>query len=108
MRSALPDIVAQHLPSGYEPSPGVKLVLPSEGEHSIESVNTWIRTEDWYPDSLGSIVWFGDDGVGNLLGWKPDTSQAVLWNPEDGDALQRECSVKELWEFILNGYRDAT
>src|SRR5687768_10583213 len=74
----LPDEVSKHLPQGHEPTPGVKLVLPMHGAHGIAAVNEWLRAEDWYPSSLKSVVWFGDDGTGNLFGWKPKERTAIL------------------------------
>ena len=68
-------------------------------------MQVWIRAEDWYPSALDRIVWFGDDGTGNLLGWDPDALQAILWNPEDGDAPWKTGPVNELWRFIQNGYK---
>ena len=104
----LPDEVSRHLPQGHEPKPGVKLVLPMRGDGGIAAVNAWLRTEDWYPPSLDSVVWFGNDGTGNLFGWKPKERTAVLWNPADGETPRKEGGVEELWAFVLNHYTDAT
>lgn len=103
----LPDEVSRHLPGGHEPTPGVKLVLPMKGAHGIAAVNEWLRAEDWYPSSLKTVVWFGDDGTGNYFGWKPEERKAILWNPEDGEMPWKEGSVEELWAFVLNNYADA-
>ena len=104
--SQLPQEVRAHLPNGYESSQGVWLVLPTDNgaERSVSATNTWLRAEDWYPVSLQSIIWFGDDGIGNFLGWDPDAGYAILWNPEDGDEVWRTGSVAELWDFIVRGY----
>src|SRR5678815_3932767 len=102
----LPESVRAHLPNGYEAGQGVWLVLPLSGDpqRSVLGINNWLPCEDWYPPKLASIVWFGDDGVGNMLGWDPEQSRAILWNPEDGDEPWRTGSVEELWAFIVNGY----
>jgi hypothetical protein len=105
----LPEEVLAHLLGGYEPRQGVWLVLPADDgtQNSIAAVNSWIRVLDLYPEALQSIVWFGQDGAGNVLGWDPESSRAILWNPED-DEPWWEGSVTELWRFILDGYTDAT
>jgi len=107
MRHDLPADVVQYLPSGHEASPGVWLVLPQSGKdgRDIESVNAWLRAEDWYPAGLQDVVWFGDDGVGNFFGWRPKLAIAVLWNPEDGDEPFRVGSVSDLWNFVAAGYK---
>jgi hypothetical protein len=105
--SQLPHDVQMHLPSGYEASQGVWLVLPAEHGHSISEVNDWIRLEDWYPASLQSIIWFGDDGIGNFIGWDPAAGYAILWNSEDGEEPWRIGTVAALWNFITNGYVEA-
>src|SRR5687768_7827518 len=85
MRSDLPAEIVKHLPDGYQPKQGVWLVLPESDSmrDGIATVNSWIRSEDWYPQSMQDVIWFGDDGVGNLFGWRPKLERAVLWNPED-------------------------
>ncbi|MGF6243978.1 hypothetical protein P3T42_005743 [Paraburkholderia sp. GAS38] len=98
-----PAEIRDHLPQGYRIEPGAWLVLPDD---KLTDMQVWIRAEDWYPSSLDRIVWFGDDGTGNLLGWDPDALQAILWNPEDGDAPWKTGPVNELWQFIQNGYKD--
>jgi hypothetical protein len=107
MISLLPPEVLQHLPAGHQSAQGVWLVLPEPGEadRGITAVNSWIRAEDWYPSALSSVVWFGDDGVGNFIGWAPDQKKAILWNPEDGASPWREGSVQDIWAFIKNGYQ---
>ncbi|HEV2802595.1 MAG TPA: hypothetical protein VGW12_19135 [Pyrinomonadaceae bacterium] len=104
----LPEDVLAYLPGGYEPQQGVWLVLPSDDgtRNSIVAVNSWMPDLDMYPESLGPVIWFGEDGVGNFLGWDPERGRAVLWNPEDEEPW-REGTVSELWQFILNGYADA-
>jgi hypothetical protein len=106
----LPQEVQVHLPAGYESSPGIWFVLPADNgaQRSIVAANTWLRAEDWYPDSLQLVIWYGDDGVGNFFGWLPDLGEAILWNPEDGDEPWRQGSVSELWQFVLNGYSETT
>ncbi|MCK7576620.1 MAG: hypothetical protein MZV65_12435 [Chromatiales bacterium] len=110
MNAQLPEEIAKHLPNGYQPTPGVWLVLPeSDGvRDGINTVNSWLRAEDWYPTSLQNIIWFGDDGTGNFLGWDPKSSRALLWNPEDGEKPWKVGSVAMLWQFIESGYKDAT
>jgi hypothetical protein len=108
MLERLPTEVRNHLPGGYEAGQGVWLVLPASGSNGIFEVNSFLRSEDWYPSELAAVIWFGDDGTGNLIGWKPDEAHAVLWNPEDGHEPWREGSVSEIWQFILNGYADET
>jgi hypothetical protein len=110
MHTALPTEIAEHLPDGYQPSQGVWLVLPdSDGiRDGIATVNSWLRTEDWYPESLQDVIWFGDDGTGNMLGWRPQLGIAILWNPEDGETPWKQGSVKELWRFVVSGYKDAS
>jgi len=102
----LPEEITRHLPDGYQPKQGCWLVLPQtdKGRDGIATLNSWLRTQDWYPQALQAIAWFGDDGVGNLLGWNPGKSLAILWNPEDGASWWKEGSVAELWQFILGGY----
>jgi hypothetical protein len=103
----LPAEITEHLPGGYQPKPGIWLVLPQTAVvgHGIITLNSWIRANDWYPQSLQDVVWFGDDGVGNLLGWRPDLGVAVLWNPEDG-APWKDGSVSDIWRFLLDDYDD--
>ena len=97
-----------HLPRGYHPSPCVWLVLPEEATvgDSIVKVNESLRAEDWYPPVLEDVVWFGDDGTGNLFGWRPEQGIAVLWNPEDGEEPMKTGPVNTLWQYVLNGYKD--
>ncbi|MCX7059265.1 MAG: hypothetical protein NTZ11_00045 [Gammaproteobacteria bacterium] len=106
MIDKLPPDVLQQLPAGYQANQGVWLVLPEPGQadRGIRAVNAWLRAEDWYPAELNAVVWFGDDGVGNFIGWRPEQGVAVLWNPEDGAAPWREGTVQELWAFIESGY----
>ena len=110
MRASLPSEVTSYLPSGRLTPSGVWLVLP-EGDavrDGIATVNGWIRAEDWYPSSLQDVIWFGDDGAGNFFGWRPDLQKAVLWNPEDGAEPWKVGEVNALWQFVLDGYRDAS
>jgi hypothetical protein len=105
MHSELPPEITQHLPEGYQPSQGVWFVLPeSDGKDGIATVNSWMHEQNWYPQSLQDVIWYGDDGVGNFFGWRPKTSRAVLWNPEDADKLFKEGTIQELWDFVLGGY----
>jgi hypothetical protein len=106
--TGLPEEVLAHLPGGYEPRQGIWLVLPADDgtQNSIVAVNSWMRELDMYPESLQSIFWFGDDGVGNYLGWDAGRGRAILWNPEDEEPW-REGGVQDLWRFILNDYADA-
>ncbi|MGZ2749928.1 hypothetical protein [Burkholderia stagnalis] len=99
----LPPEVLQHLPDGYREDPGIWLVLP---EPKLKEMQIWIRAEDWYPDELQKIVWYGEDGTGNIFGWDPDAHHAILWNPEDGSSPWKIGAVTELWQFVRNGYRD--
>jgi hypothetical protein len=109
MTSSLPKEIAEHLPTGYQPTQGVWFVFPAgQGQHEIDGVNSWLRAEDWYPSSLQHVVWFGDDGTGNFFGWDPKEGVALLWNPEDGAEPWKQGTVGKLWEFVLNGYVDAT
>lgn len=107
MISLLPREIQEHLPLGYQPAQGVWLVLPEPGEanHGIAAVNSWLRAEEWYPSPLNTVVWFGDDGVGNFLGWVPEKRMVILWNPEDGESPWKEGSVQEIWAFVQGGYR---
>lgn len=107
MISSLPHEVLRHLPSGYQSEQGAWLVLPEPGDadRGIAAVNSWIRAGDWYPPALNSVVWFGDDGVGNFIGWIPDKKKAILWNPEDGPSPWREDTVHDIWAFIATGYQ---
>lgn len=109
MHTSLPIEITKYLPDGYQPSHGVWLVLPEVDDirDGITKVNSWLRAEDWYPTSLQDVIWFGDDGTGNMFGWRVQNAKAILWNPEDGEIPWKEGSVNELWEFVLNGYRDA-
>jgi hypothetical protein len=110
MSTNLPDEISKYLPAGYEPRQGVWLVLPEtggDGRDGIDTVNEWLRAEDWYPESLQKVIWFGDDGTGNFFGWDPQDATAILWNPEDGDNPLKTGAVSELWQFVLKGYRDA-
>jgi len=110
MRLELPTEISKHLPEGYEPEQGVWLVLPESDtvRDGIATVNSWIRAENWYPQSLQDVIWYGGDGTGNFFGWRPKLARAVLWNPEDGATPWKEGTVRELWDFVLNGYGDAT
>lgn len=107
MEEHLPNEIKQHLPLGFNPGFGTWLVLPSEdqeGRDGINTLNHWLREQDWYPVELGDILWFGDDGVGNLLGWDQTENIAVLWNPADGSECWHKSDVQSLWQFIQNGY----
>lgn len=107
MEEHLPNEIKQHLPLGFNSSLGTWLVLPSEdqeGRDGINTLNRWLREQDWYPIELGDILWFGDDGVGNLLGWDQTENIAVLWNPADGSECWHKSGVQSLWQFIQNGY----
>jgi hypothetical protein len=111
MNIDLPEEISKHLASGYEVKPGIWLVLPAtrQGQREgIQEVNVWIKAEDWYPEALREVVWFGDDGTGNFFGWDATQDKAILWNPEDGEEPWKVGSVNYLWQFVLNGYRDAT
>ena len=83
-------------------------MLPENDEKhdGIGTVNQWLRAEDWYPLQLQQIIWFGDDGAGNFFGWDPEAKAALLWNPEDGAEPSKRGSLDEVWQFVLNGYRD--
>lgn len=76
----LPREIQEHLPLGDQLPQGVWVVLPEPGDanHGITTVNSWLHTEDWYPAPLNTVVWFGDDGVGNFLGWVPEKGMAIL------------------------------
>jgi hypothetical protein len=106
MRFDLPPEITKHLPDGFQPRQGVWFVLPElDAKHDgIATVNSWIRAEDWYPQSLQDVIWYGDDGVGNLFGWRPKKAQAILWNPEDGDRPFKIGTIQELWDFVSRGY----
>ena len=97
----LPAEVSEKLPAGLESSEGCWLVMPRD---RLDSTNEWIRIEDWYPESLRYVIWFGDDGTGNFLGWNSSIESAILWNPEDGDDPIKIGSVQEIWAFVRNGY----
>jgi hypothetical protein len=107
----LPEEINRHLPNGYEAGSGVWLVLPENRlnqRDGIREVNGWLKAEDWYPESLRNVTWFGDDGTGNFFGWDADKAIAILWNPEDGDEPLKVGAVSDLWKFVLNGYSDVT
>jgi hypothetical protein len=108
MIASLPPEVTSNLPVGRLAPNGAWLVLPETDDtrDGIATVNSWLRAEDWYPETLQDVIWFGDDGVGNFFGWRPQQECAILWNPEDGDTPWREGAVIALWEFVLNGYKD--
>ncbi len=110
MHADLPTEITKHLPDGYQPSQGVWLVLPETDtvRDGITTVNSWLRAEDWYPKLFQDVIWFGDDGTGNMFGWRLKQQKAILWNPEDGETPWKEGNVKYLWQFVLNGYKDAS
>jgi hypothetical protein len=106
--SDLPSSVRSHLETGYMPRPGVWLVRPLDDgtQDAIVPMNQWLRGEEApYPAALAAVTWFGDDGVGNILGWDTSQRHAVLWNPAD-EAPWRVGPVEDLWRFVLNGYKD--
>ena len=71
-------------------------------------MNQWLRGEEaLYPAALADVIWFGDDGVGNIFGWSPAAREALLWNPEDEGAWHRG-SVEDVWRFAISGYREVT
>lgn len=78
------------------------------GKHGILEMNPWFHSQHWFPPELEEVIWFGDDGVGNIIGWNPASQQALLWNPEDGKTPWKKGSVQEIWRFVLNGYTDET
>ena len=107
--SALPEIIRCHFPDGLLGPTSIWLVLPETSDKcgwdgGAVGVNAWFRSLEWYPPELMAIIWFGDDGIGNLLGWDPDAQEAVLWNPEDGADLQKRCGVEDLWRDIVAMY----
>ena len=64
-----------------------------------------IRSEDWFPDTLKSVILLGNDGCGNNICYDWVTREAILWNPADGDDVQeRRPTVKELWSHIEDLY----
>jgi len=105
----LPDVIRAHLPKGLKDERGFSwLVLPEtriDNYDGITEMNQWIRQEDWYPEALADVIWFGDARDGNILGWHPKASKALLWNPEDGATPWKEGTVEELWQFIRNDYQ---
>jgi hypothetical protein len=107
MHENLPLEIQQHLPSGLECNSGAWFVLPAKHRvyPNIAELNSSLRKEDWYPKELGEIIWFGDDGTGNIIGWDDTPSIVILWNPEDGAEPWFKGTLKEVWEFILNGYQ---
>jgi len=73
--------------------------------HQIFSMNR-LKQEDWFPDSLKSLVILGDDGCGNLVCYDSIANDAVLWNSEDGERIQeRRATVSEIWDVIRDGYK---
>lgn len=63
--------------------------------------NNVIRSEDWFPFSIKSVVLLGDDGCGNNICYDSTSREAFLWNAADGDDVQeRRATVKEIWELI--------
>ncbi|AYD66101.1 hypothetical protein DVB37_20850 [Achromobacter sp. B7] len=106
----LPAIVKEHFQDGYHPSEGLWLVRPLDNgtEDCIRRMNDWLRGEEApYPLALSDVIWFGDDGVGNVIGWNPINQQALLWNPEDEEPWHYG-SVEEIWNFVQSGYQAAT
>lgn len=107
--AALPAVVRAHLENGHRPSDGMWLVRPLENgtQDCIQSMNQWLRGEEApYPAALADVIWFGDDGVGNIFGWSPSAHEALLWNPEDDEAWRRG-PVEEVWQFAMNGYGES-
>ena len=106
----LPDVVQPHLETGHRPSDGLWLVRPLEDgtQDRIRRMNEWLRGEEApYPAALASVIWFGDDGGGNIFGWSPTENVALLWNPEDEEPWHRG-SVEEVWQFVKDGYDTPT
>ncbi len=107
MEDQLPEIIKQQMPKGLNAGHGTWLVLPSRDVGDRDGINTtnkWLREQEWYPEALQAIIWFGDDGVGNLLGWDKSSESAVLWNPADGSECWHKDSVESVWQFIKNDY----
>lgn len=76
-------------------------------QNDIITVNKSLKLEEWFPQSMLKVILLGDDGVGNLVGYKTDTNEAILWNPEDGEWIQEtRSSVTEIWEFITELYEN--
>ena len=106
MENNLPNEIREYLPEGYDAGTGTWLVLPSHDSdrQGINTLNKWLREQEWYPRELDSIIWFGDDGVGNILGWLGSESCAVLWNPADGAECWHKDTLANVFAFIQNGY----
>lgn len=106
MIEKLPANISTHCPAGLKDHLGRWMVLPDDGQAgwTIESINRDLRLEDWYLAELSSIVWFGDDGSGNILGYSPDDDHVILWNSEDGPEPWRKDTFDSIVEFIKNDY----
>lgn len=107
MEHKLPIEITTHLPDGYTFGVGTWLVLPSESNNEVKGIselNVWLREQDWYPNELSDIVWFGDDGVGNMLGWVADESKAILWHPADGAEYWHKDTLENVWAFVKSDY----
>lgn len=73
-------------------------------QDSIVAFNSFIRAEPNYPALLERVIWFGHDGIGNILGWDTSQESALLWNPYDNEP-HWSGSVAGLWQHILSGYK---
>lgn len=63
--------------------------------------NNGIRSDDWFPFSIKSVILLGNDGCGNNICYDSSSREAILWNAADGDYVQeRRATVKEIWELI--------
>ena len=100
--------IRRYLPNGFKDEVGVWFVLPlndiDPDRCGVITLNKWLKEQEWYPAKFESILWFGDDGVGNLLGWVAEKSSAILWNPADGCEYWYSGEITALWAFISNNY----
>lgn len=100
----LPEELTRHFRDGLLGPAHIWLVLPRTSDScgwdgGAEGVNAWLPTLEDYPASLEHIVWYDDDGSGNMLGWDPATGDAVLWNPGDDEPMKRG-TVAALWRHV--------
>lgn len=107
MEDKLPKEIKSYLPDGYNDGLGTWLVLPAESDSELKGIadlNAWLREQEWCPNELSDIIWFGDDGVGNMLGWEAKSSKAVIWHPADGAECWHKDTLNNVWAFVKSDY----
>ena len=77
----------------------------STDDTQVVRMNSTLKAESWFPQSLAQITILGDDGCGNLLCYDPKQGRAILWNAADGDWVQEAFpTMTDLWGHVVKLY----